>query len=513
MSLIYLLEIAAAVDAAGTLQTLRYATQGFNTQPSDTPASVHYKPRIDNAGSYKRSMYSSNKTSGASSVTYGVVELVNNDGGLDGLNDYGFDGRALKILAGDPQLGYASFTTVLAGTMEQVAVNYDIAQIILKDKQLVLDRVLCVNRYGGTNSLPAGVDGTAELKGKPKPRAYGGVGLGISPEFVNTSKLIYQVNDGAVIDVQAAYDRGSALTKGADYTSQADMEANAPAASGYRVWKAGGMFRLGSSPLGAVTCDITASSTVKSTAQVLKQIALDAGITSGEISSSDVTALDTLNNADVFEFVSGDDTALQVMDRIAASIGAWFGFDRLGSLRMGRLEIPSGTAAFTISNTNLDDGGIDRVRGQDANKGLPSYRVTLKYAKNYTVQTNDLDGAVTDARRAVISTDFQTEKAEDLTIKNKHLTSPEIIRETRLVSQSAAATEASRLLTMYKTRRDTYTMKIRLNQATLALLDIGIVVNVVVNRFGMSGGKLLRVLGIEMDLGSDTAAATLTVWG
>jgi hypothetical protein len=50
---------------------------------------------------------------------------------------------------------------------------------------------------------------------------------------------------------------GVALTRGADYPDQATMESTAPSAGQYRVWSAGGCFRLGSAPAGKITVDLT----------------------------------------------------------------------------------------------------------------------------------------------------------------------------------------------------------------------------------------------------------------
>ena len=46
--MIYLVEIVAAIDAAGTTTTLRYCSQPYTTKPSDTPANTYYDDRIVN---------------------------------------------------------------------------------------------------------------------------------------------------------------------------------------------------------------------------------------------------------------------------------------------------------------------------------------------------------------------------------------------------------------------------------------------------------------------------------
>src|SRR5574340_223539 len=122
--------------------------------------------------------------------------------------------------------------------------------IRIKNRQLELNTPIQTTKYAGTNSLPDGLEGVSDIQGKSKPLLFGQC-KNITPVLVNTSRLIYQVNDGAIITTNAAvYDNGVALTKGADYASQADMETNAPAAGAFRLWLAGGYFRLGSTPAG-----------------------------------------------------------------------------------------------------------------------------------------------------------------------------------------------------------------------------------------------------------------------
>lgn len=507
---IYLAEIDCAIDAAGTVKTLRFSTDGFVTEPSDVPASTYYDARISNPGGVMRLMFSDATTSGQSKVSFGTLELVNIDGGLDYMLPYSFDKRQFRLLVGDTGQPYSSFTVALRGTMETVELSYKSVSVILRDRQAELALLLCQKRYGGTNVLPAGQDGSADILGAAVPRLYGTV-TNIEPVLCNTSRLIYQVHDGAINDVQAVYDAGLALTKGADYTSIADMHATAPAAGQYRIYKAGGYFRLGSSPTGQLTCDAQNGATAASrtTAQIIKQIALDMGISNADIAAADVTALDAASSAECGLFIKDDTTGLAAMDTVAASAGAYVAFDRLGVLRMAQLTIPSGTPVLTIKDYIVQD--IDRDRSNDANKGLPVHRVTVNYAKNYTVQTSGIAGAVTAARKNIIGKASQQQMAEDASVAVQYLSSPEMTRDTCLVSAADAIAEAARLLAIFKVRRDIFRLTIRVDQATIAALDLGAVVNVIYKRFGMSSGKLLRILGIESDYDSNTAK--LTLWG
>jgi hypothetical protein len=460
----------------------------------------------------RRDIYSSGTTTGQSSVGYGELVLVNNDGGLDYLIDYGFDGRAITIRYGSDTGAYpADFTTVFTGTMEQSELRWNEVSIKIRDRQDELaSKQIQTTKFAGNNSLPNGLEGVAtDIKGNPKPITYGKV-FNVNPPMVNTSRLTYQVNDGAISSVDKVYDRGVELTKGTDYTNQTDMETNAPSAGNFRVWPGGGYFRLGSSPVGIITADVVqgAAASNRTVAQILKSIAIDrGGVVSGDVDSGDVTALDTANSAEVGVWVDSETDIASVMDELANSIGAWWGFDSLGKLRMQRLEVPSGTPVTVLTETEILD--IDRTGTSDSGHGVPAYSCKVKYKKFYTVQDTDLAGAVTDARRNEVKEEFREVVSTDVAIKTKHLLSPELEFQTLLVDASAAGTEAARLLVIYKTRRDVVTAKVKVCQCVS--IDLGDVVEVDIPRFGYSGGKLFRVIGIETDLRRNEI--DLTLWG
>jgi hypothetical protein len=263
-------------------------------------------------------------------------------------------------------------------------------------------------------------------------------------------------------------------------------------------------------PTGLLTCDATqgAASSNRTVAQVLKAMALKAGIASGDINANDVTALDTANSSVVGIWISEPDTAMVAMDKVAQSIGAYLGFDALGSFRMGIFTAPTGTAQIEIDIHNILS--IEHGRTNDTDKGIPIWRVNLNYQKNYNIQTTDLAGAVTAARKNVLSLPSLTKSAEDAAIKNQYALAATIEKETCLVDATATQTEATRLLNLYKVNRDLYTVDIALD-LTKTLPDLNNVVNITINRFGLNSGKLFKIIGIESDYSKNRA--TLTLWG
>lgn len=500
-------------------RTLRFSTQSYTTGPTDSPANTFYDGRIQQPANISRSCFSDAKTTGRTQIGYGDMVLVNNDGALDGLLDYSFAGRAITIKLGvvlPNSSGTVSWVTVIKGTMEQAELSWQKVTIRVRDRQQDLAKPLQQLRYTGTNSLPNGLEGVAaDLKGKPKPLIFGKV-FNVAPPQVNTDRRIYQVHAGSALNaVLAAYDRGNLLSPGAAYSSQVDMETNAPTAGQYRVWNdatAGCFVRLGFAPNGTFTVDAqrgvnTSSRTV---AQIFNQILLASGISSGDISATDISALDSAApyETGVFAPHDSDITPLQLLDDLCASVGAWYGCDSFGVFRIGQIAVPAGASVGTITATDILK--IERVASRDPGVGVPAWKVKIGYQRIYNVQS-DLTASVNDARKSYLSDEYRRAESSDTTVKTANLTSPELEFDTQLTTESDALTEAARRLTIYKSRRDMYQVTIRVDAALATVLDIGKIVTLQINRFGMSTGKKFLIIGIRTNMRG--YQFDLTLWG
>jgi len=491
--MIYLVEMVAAIDAAGTTTTLRATTAAhYATRSTDTPANTQYLPRVKTAGLFRRD--------------------------LDAWLDYAFDGRECRILAGEEGAAYADFVLVLKGTMDQIqADGLHTLTVRIRDRLHELDKPIQSTAYLGNNSLPAGLEGVEDLKGKLKPRAYGNC-VNISPPCVNTSRLIYQASDQALYRIGAVYDQGVALTAGSTYSSQSDMETTAPSAGQYRVWAAGGMFRLGSTPSGQITCDAqqydTAfGATSGRAASLMQEIAEDAGIATADISAADVTALNAATAyPDMGVWLGLDDasTALQLMDYLATSVGAWYGFDRLGSLRMAQLAAPTlGAVVHTFGAHEILD--LHRRSSQDAGAGVPAWDVKVRYYRNWTPQRPaDLAGSVTLVNRQFKTQEWRNSRGLDATVKTKHPLAWSIEYDTASITEAYMAIEADRRLALLKVDRALYEARVHVAPALLESLELGAVVRFDLTRFGLTEKPLL-ITGILHD--PRAQAADLTLWG
>lgn len=517
---VWLVELTG-YTAAATSDVYRYSTQGYTTAPSDTPASTHYAGRVAAIDSIERSLFAAGE-SGAranprSEVGVGRIVLHNLDGDLDALFGDGtvsFRERQCRILRVRHGAAYSTAELVLRCAISQSALQQSTVAISLKDRLYEMASAHSTATFAGNNALPAGVEGSSELAGKVKPMIYGKV-LSIAPPMVNSSRLIYQLSTRALQSIQGVYDSGVALTAGAAYSSQTDMETTAPSAGQYRAWLAGGMIRLGSSPAGEITADATADTAANSTAaQLLKTLAMARGIDSADISSADVAALDSANSAVLGYYLDDDAPTLDIMDACARSVGAWYGFDRSGVLRMARLAMPTGTPGVgelpVVARWNTE--GLSGVAtGED----VPTGTVRVKYARYWSTQSRAaLASSVSDAAAADMAEEYRIAEATASISPNPYKRLQVAERETILTASADAATEAARLAAFTDAPRRTHlAYGVAMDDPDMIGIDIGDEVELRWDRFGMgdSTGTARLVISITEDVTAQRA--DLLLWG
>lgn len=490
------IEVTAWRISTAAVEVLRFASEGFTTRPTDKPPNAWYEGRLVEQPRLARTLFDRATTYGASRASVGQIRLNNADGVLDVLaTDYAFDGRAFAVKVGQRGTPVAGWSVVMSGVLDDVRGDAGSIVLMVRDRLAWLEKPLTRPKYAGNNVLPDGVEGTKDdLKDQYKPRVYGAV-LNVPAKMVNTSKLVYQVSDQACT-VSAVYDNGVALARGADYASQADMLATAPAANSVRCWS--GLFRLGTKAIGQVTAD--AATAELRVGGLLQQLALDAGIPAGDIVGADVAALNAANSAPVGVWIDGEATAQAAMDELANSIGAWYGFDRLNRFRMGRLSAPAGAP---VARWPVDACSAPVLRSA----GVPDWRAVVHYGRNHTLQAQPA-GSVTDARKAFLLQEYRQTAVEVASVKNAWPSSNEVAFYTALVAEADAVAEAARRSALYSARRVLVDVEVPLSE--LGSVDLDAVVVLDVSRFSLAG-RPLRVIGLDAGVAND--AAKLTLWG
>lgn len=492
-------EIEAYDPDTASVITYRYASgKGYDN------SGVFYQPRIENPATIRREI----SIGGDASSSYGELTIVNSDGGCNALAGDYCDGRTLTLKTGLQGGDYSSFQTVLVATITDVTVERERVSVRIRDNGAALDRPFSTAQYAGTNALPLGIEGTPDdIKGQYKPRIFGRIGL-MKPVLVNTSKLIYQVNNGAIDDVVNVFDAGAYLTAGSPYSSQTDMETNQPSPGTYRAWPAGGCFRLGSSSFGEVSCCVAEkwAYTSISAAGIIQRILVEAGFVSGQYVAADFTELNSKTCGPLGVIIENGETIVSVISRICETVGAWWGFDSLNRFRIGRLDAPSAIPLVTITDDHLVT--IERVERDTK----PAWKVTLDADKNYAVQDKkNMAGIVPTSRSSWFSTESRPQKAEDGAVLVQRLLAEDVKNDGLFASISQAQAEATRRLNLNSARRDSVAISVPIQSEVFAAVEIGNTVKLETSTLGYETGRNMVIVGVSPDY--KTGVCDVMLWG
>lgn len=454
---------AAAASLTLTGLVSRYwSVHGLNSRPTDSPANVHYEGRVENALRFTRSMYGGTRIGGRSIPGFGDIILQNADGALDGLAEWGWEGRRIRVALGGEDFARADFGDIFVGVTDGASLDDNEFRVAVKDLTKLLDQDLYSPVYLGTG----GLEGGADLRGTAKPICVGKcLNVELVPLGIVNGRFTFQFHAGAVWPYDSTWhvirDQGVPL---------AYVAAN-PAAGQWTLDAANGLVIVGgdepklltgdvigsidapAEPSAAraieylVTCRLLLDSaasltsltigtgartlavrdtmplgvggyvliadsaapdskwmfgtvtawagggltvTVTSTAGVgtgADWIVTKVGLLPSDIAPAaggDVfDALHAINPAAVQVYVQAGANALDTLDLIANSIGAWYGFDRSGLFDAGRLEAPAGTPVLAVDGDNLLDG----FRREEAR--APIWRMSIGYARNWRVMSGD----------------------------------------------------------------------------------------------------------------------------
>lgn len=473
------------------------ATQEFATKPTDTLRSQPFAGTLSQPLNFKRSILGGDVI-GVFTTGDGALSIDNTDALYDFLiAQYAIDGRQIVVKVGRIGQSYDNYFIVFNGTASDWNVTESSVDLVLRDNGYKLNVPAQPNVYGGTGAQ----DGGADLASKRKPRAFGHV-LNASPPLVVPSLLIYQVNDGPIQAIVAVYDRGAALSAGADYATYALLAAATVSAGTYATCLTQGFFRLGSSPAGTVTADIDGDKTggtfVATSGTIVRRLV---ATTTVLVDPADLylpafTALETAQPAPIGYWLGADDTqsVADVLANIMGGIGGWAGFRRSGKLEAAIFIAPSGIPVAKL-NRNGAAGAmmIVDIKREPLPSALspPPYRQRVAYQRNFTVQT-DLAGSVSAARKAFVAENFRLVESLSAAILVDYPFSqtPRTV-EAYFTNQVDAQAEAARRLALYGSARSLY--RIVINHEALRL-NVGEVINVTFPRWDLSAGRLMTIV-------------------
>lgn len=515
---VYLLEIDP-LDGDDNPVTLRFSTHGYNTAPNDTPANTHYEARISDPGKFEQALFSSGRTMGDATISYGDLRLSNADGGLDYLLDHAFDGREFRIYRlASVRMRYATADLVLTGKVEGIDSSQAWLYLAFRiyDRRLDLEKPVQTVRYAGT-TLSGGptAEGTVDQKDAVKPLLFGRC-YNVPAVAVNPFDLIYQVHDGAIDPAIVVYDGGVPLRPMGNDADLAMLQAATIKPGQYRVCPSLGLFRLGGDPEFVVTADARVSSveTDLMPGAVARAIMARMGITSGEVVTAAFDALDAAAPYECGIWINDEQTGLSAINAVLSSVGAGVIPDELNRFTVYRMEAPTAPAGtLTEYEITQDNGGLGFTRNPDTDKGLPCWRLILTYKRIWQTSDDDgLAGCVDTDTRGYLAKEVREIKIEDAAILARHPLAPELRIETLLNKLTDAQAEAARRFALYSVIRDALMFSVDVLDAPLIGPSVEVSLhNQGVPRLGYGDGRAMIVIGRTLSLADDSVA--VTVWG
>lgn len=212
-----------------------FASEGFTTSPTDTPANQYYEPCIAADGDpiYDRSVTCAvwtniNTTapegqytdapSGiitAATLPLGDISLINNNTALDVFAQTVMRGGTLKLKLGYYGGNFASFNVVATAIIDSVGgVDEHTVKIYLRGKMANLDKAI-------QNTLYNAITPNLALEGQPLPFAIGDVKW--APLItVDPANLEYQNTDDHIGVVTELRDQGIKITQGVGWSCSAE---------------------------------------------------------------------------------------------------------------------------------------------------------------------------------------------------------------------------------------------------------------------------------------------------
>jgi hypothetical protein len=500
--MIHLINITALPPGSTTPTTLRFCSgaAGFVSTPSDTPANAVWRPGVNVAYHFTRELFGGSDA-GASRVGAGEIELTNDDGRLDlyDYQDWGLDGQAVQVLAGEAGQGLSQFVPVFKGVVESVEFSWKAMTLNIRDRQKELDQPLPIPKYAGTDSGATGVEGKDDLKGKVKPLALGSC-ANVTPVFVNSSSVIYQVSYRAVQGIPAVYSNGSALTHDGDSADAAALAAASIASGHYRTCLALGLFRVNTTAGTKITADVLGDSQggyVDTLAGTIGRVLAIRGWSAGaDWSAASLSALASAAPAVIGLYDDSGAKVRAILDALCAGAWAWYCPDRLGVMHFGQIVAPSGTPVLTITDTYHQN--LERV--SDDITGAPWGLVTCKFGKNWTpMKDNDVAAVVGADRRAWLAEEYRaatstTDGAPDATVTARHPLAEQVEFESLFSVRADALAEAQRRAAFRASPRRAF--RFTLDPKYASSLELGDVVALTSRRQGLSG-TLCVVSGLE----------------
>lgn len=465
------------VKSGGTETTRYLSNAGYVSGPSDTPANTIYAPRLVGGFSFSRSL---NIDSAGGSVSFGELQLDNTDGALDGWVSDIWAMRTIRLYVGSPSWPRASFEQVFSGVAEDIRPSSR-GQLALRLRDVLAP-------LQGPIST-AKVGGTGDNKDTLLPIALGEC-FNVEPLLLSSTGLAtYRASLSAVEQIVEVRDNGYPVT----VTTSAGA----------------GTLTLLYARYGQITCDVQGAKVLGAYRNDVGGLVEWAATTIGDgqmldPSAIDSAALSAFRSAcpqPVGMWIADQRSRIDVMQELAASVGATVSAGLDGKLRIVRLAF--GTPTRTITPAQMMGGTFEPV-ARPAVKGA----VRLSGCRNWAVQNASSLAAALEANQVdVLTTESAIRQSSNPTTlaDYKQGDAPDVI-DTLLVVESDIDAEAARRQALWGVPRTVFRCTL---VPELMDIELGETVTIQHPRLGLSAGAPGIVTRVDTNF--FTAKSTIEV--
>jgi len=384
----------------GIEKTFHFSNAGFVANIDGDNEQIYYEPLL------KDSILSNIQSDSTDDSV--SIRLINN--GLNELSDYLFNGYPLEVYVSS---NYAPSSTnwypMYKGACKTLIVKRLLVDIKAVSNFDIFNKSMNPETFRGVRGE---YEGDEDLKGKTKPRLFGKV-FNITPVLLRSDNLVFGCNwkfNGlreSVVVFESIRDGGAELilditdSAGGDYESTASMDAYQPSTGEYVTCTAEGTFKLGSSPVYGVTCDVTQQT--QTYTDIVQMYSIELNFEGYIIHYAPSYILGFYLDTNV-EYVNFNN---QIIDNL--DLTNWFdGSKKFNVTSLRNLDSKISVARFIDAGQSFKDDqdivvfSIDRVGYE-----LPPKQIQVGYKKNYTVQNQDqLAGVTTQEEKEIYKRDF-----------------------------------------------------------------------------------------------------------
>lgn len=366
---------------------------------------------------------------------------------------------------------------------------------------------------GGTVNWYWTNTGDSELEGEILPNGFGFC-ENITPVSVDENRRVYQFHSTKANAVTAVKEGGSPITLGSAYTDLKLFMAATTTAARYDtlICEAGSFIRLGSDPSYPVTMDFQGDANgtyINKAGAIVNRWITTRGpsplVSPAEVDTTAISTMNTEAPAGMSFYADYQLTMADALNYMLASVGAVAWFRRTDGVFTCKVYLGADDGSKTISRVITERETIE-INARKVE--LPIWRVDLSVRHNYTPM--DIDQIVPSLIASSPSTvkfltrEWRMATQKDDSVKIDHPRARTMEGQTAYALRADGMAEASRRLTLYKTKGKMFEGTFvnegeqldRFSRVTLEYNDLDELEDDQ-PRLGTSGGKEFVVFGLQ----------------